>query len=46
VKSGRFNSTQITYITGEVIAIATVNARNLVDEANDDLAGVALLDDG
>jgi hypothetical protein len=45
VKSGRFNSTQITYITGEVIAIATVNALNLVDEANVDLAGVALLDD-
>jgi hypothetical protein len=28
-----------------VIAIATVNALNLVDEANVDLAGVALLDD-
>ncbi len=45
VNRGRFQRTQITYITGAAIPAATVNALNLADDANDGVAGVALVDD-
>src|SRR5882757_4687183 len=43
VKSGRFQSTQIAYITGAVMPKATTKVLNLAEAANDDVDGVVRL---